>query len=119
MQRVPKVDALAGLLHDAAEAYVGDMVSPLKRRLADFQVVENDVEAAVFERFNLPPILPESVKRADLEILAAEAERVLVKAPEDWGLPYPPAKVDIDPWDWQRAERYFLHLFDLAVGGKL
>lgn len=38
--------ALTGLLHDAAEAYVGDMVRPLKRH-PDFGAVHQQVEAQV------------------------------------------------------------------------
>ena len=38
---------LRGLLHDATEAYVGDMVRPLKRFMPDYREVENKVWAAI------------------------------------------------------------------------
>lgn len=46
--------ALWGLLHDASEAYVGDMPRPLKRMLPEFVMMEGKVQQAVAERFSLP-----------------------------------------------------------------
>jgi uncharacterized protein len=69
---VPYKDALAALLHDAAEAYLGDVSSPLKQLLPEYKVIERRVHAAIFERFGLDPELPASVKEADLIALSTE-----------------------------------------------
>ncbi len=48
------VDVLrAILMHDAAEAYVGDMVRPLKDALPQFKAIESGVEAAIGKRFGI------------------------------------------------------------------
>jgi hypothetical protein len=67
-------DAFAGLMHDAAEAYVGDMVWPLKQapESAGYKLVEKLVEAAIAERFGLPRVMPPIVKRFDLVLLSTE-----------------------------------------------
>lgn len=48
-------DALFILMHDASEAYLGDMTSPLKRMLPDFQDIEATAEAAIHDAFRLHP----------------------------------------------------------------
>jgi hypothetical protein len=63
--------ALAGLLHDAGEAYLGDMIRPLKHgdMGASYRVVEERVDAAIAEQFNLPHPLPDEVLAADTFVL--------------------------------------------------
>lgn len=63
-----------GLLHDAAEAYIGDMVWPLKQapEVRGYKDVEKRVEAAIAERFGLAPEMPAIVKHFDIVMLATE-----------------------------------------------
>jgi hypothetical protein len=74
---VPPELARWGLYHDAAEAYLGDVASPLKRLLPDYKAIEHRVEEAVFAALGLYGPMPPEVKRADLVALAAEKHDLL------------------------------------------
>ena len=67
-------DAFAALMHDATEAYLGDMPHPLKHRSplgAAFKAAEERLEQAIRARFAIKPDVPE-IKRADRALLATE-----------------------------------------------
>ena len=109
---VPPGDALAGLLHDAAEAFIGDVAKPLKLLLPDYAEIEARVEAAVLSRFGLDPALPASVKFADMDMLRVEQHQAMDAAAHDWGLPSfhnPQAKlVRLEFWEPAEARMMFL-----------
>lgn len=79
---VPPEHAFAGLMHDAAEAMIGDVSKPLKVLLPEYQRIEHDIEQAIFERYGLPAKLPSCVKQADLALLRTE-QRDLMHADRD------------------------------------
>lgn len=70
----PKELKKQALLHDATEAYCGDMVAPLKHldSLAEYREIEDNIWVVVAERFNLPQQLDEQVKELDVAIRSAE-----------------------------------------------
>lgn len=63
--------ALTGLLHDAAEAYLGDMPRPLKKSpdMALFQEADERADRIIAQVFGLPNPLPEEVIEADRQVL--------------------------------------------------
>jgi hypothetical protein len=79
-------DAFAALMHDASEAYLGDMPHPIKHRSelgAAFKAAEDRLEDVLRERFKIKPDVPE-IKRADRALLATERRAF---SAEDWHWP--------------------------------
>ena len=97
-----------GLLHDAAEAWIGDIPTPLKFWLelsagpdGSILSLERKIMACVWEYFELPPPtqdIARAVDRADADVLATEY-RDVVKAKSDRFVPNgEPRPNRIRPW---------------------
>jgi 5'-deoxynucleotidase YfbR-like HD superfamily hydrolase len=67
---------LAGLLHDASEAYLSDLNTPAKRQLRDYLAAEERVQGAIAEAFGLP-----------FEILKCRTVKDADKAAYEWEKP--------------------------------
>ncbi len=96
------------LIHDAAEAYVGDMIRPLKYFLKDdYRGIESRIEASIEVRFLCQPSpkVRAQVKEIDARLLYNEALRLM---PHDalgswtFGNREP---LDLDVVPWTRIER--------------
>lgn len=71
-RRLPDAYKRWGLLHDAAEAYLGDMISPVKKSNAAFCDLEGRVLTVIAQRFGLDPMMPSAVLAADRAALTDE-----------------------------------------------
>ena len=80
----------AALLHDAAEAYVGDMVRPLKRHAVGkaHQELEDAVSTVIAEKFGIPYPLPDICHDADRETYYWEVANIRTGKRKGW----PPAE---------------------------
>lgn len=67
-------EQLAGLLHDASEAYLSDIPSPVKQRSTSYKRIEAKIQTLIYNKFNLPTGKMSAVKWADDEILNIEQE---------------------------------------------
>ncbi len=85
-EQVPREDALWGLLHDASEAYLCDLPSPIKRdpEMSIYRIAEDRLMLAVCKKFGLPPKMPHSVAVADKVLLATEFRDVTTMDDPDW-----------------------------------
>lgn len=70
---------LAALMHDAAEAYVGDISTPVKDLLGDnFRDIERHVSAVIYRKFGVDEVLVYSDTMRDVDRTLANAERSLL-----------------------------------------
>lgn len=85
---VPPEFRLAALLHDAQEAYIADLSTPMKAEVGpSYREIENRIVIALDERFSMNGQLielPECVKVADRRMLMTERD-ALFDNYEDWG----------------------------------
>jgi hypothetical protein len=106
---------LEGLLHDSAEAYVGDLVSPLKHAVGmeRFCEIENDILRVIGQRFGLK-LHPKcaAVHEADGRVLATEQRDLMVD--HEITVPWKPYAWRVRPVEPEAAEHYFLEAFQLA-----
>ena len=112
-----------GLLHDAAEAYIGDLTRPLKRILgARIAEIENGVHSAVLCAFGVPPptaALARALAMADDAALLAERRDLLPGEGHRWAedeVAQADRAIRLSHMMPPEAERCFLeHFYDLGL----
>lgn len=72
------------LLHDASEAFIGDITRPLKQLLPEYKAIEANVANAVEERFGFNAAYRNAIKAADLSVLAAEQSQIMAAGTDNW-----------------------------------
>jgi hypothetical protein len=110
-------DALYGLLHDAAEAYLLDIPAPLKGMFPGYKEAEKALLACILSAVTplppLPGLLPEVVEHADKAMLQPERRDLLPHT--DWWIGGPLPSYDeyprIKPWSHARAKSTFLETY--------
>ena len=111
---VPNHLRMEALLHDAAEAYTGDMPSPFKQVMDEFRRYESLMERAVRSHFGLPgDRIPGELKLYDNIMLITEAR--------DLGFSWwntnkhsdmpDPLEEEIVPWDWRTARDAYINTY--------
>jgi hypothetical protein len=109
------------LLHDATEAYVGDMIRPVKIHNPTFNRIEDGMWEAVSKRFNLPREHSADCHNIDNIMLVWE-KRDLLPNSEEWpGLPditlYDFPKMEC--WDWENAKDMYLDMYEMLFESEL
>ena len=94
---VPPEYALWGLLHDAAEAYLMDMPSPIKALLPEYAALEARMLGVISKRYGLSSECPAEVKIVDRRLRVTEAIELGLR-PHLWGgLHEDPLPIQIKP----------------------
>lgn len=123
---LPKKLQLAGLLHDAAEAYLGDVSRPVKKttyflvngQYIHFSLIEERLLRVIFSALNVGWPSDEDwllIHQADNRLLATEARDLMSPLQEDWkawltGLtPLPDSISNVSP---ECAKNYFMHYYE-------
>lgn len=105
------------LLHDAPEAYVLDVPTPLKPMLSNYKQVEARIMQAIAFRFHLHCGLPPRVKELDRAILSAERAQNMTPTSFRWVVDdVPPLDVTLQFWSPERARAEFLDAFYQLTG---
>ena len=102
------------MLHDAAEAYLGDMVKPLKVLLPAFSEIEDNVSRIIGKRFGVDLSHHPVVKQADLIALATEKRDLMPYSVEEWAylMGVEPMGEAIQPMPPEVAKREFMREFE-------
>lgn len=120
---LPPWQRLHGLLHDAHEAVLGDVTTPVKNALwllggrDALDRLAALADEAIFRAAGLPPAMPRDVapyiRHADLTLLATERRDLMAPGAEPWrhALPDPLPKT-IAPWPWPKAMEEWLARLD-------
>ena len=111
--------ALYGLLHDASEAYTGDMNKPLKTLVGSaFRDVEDRVQAAIYNKFGLSAAEPHEVHESDMILLMTEKRDLMhpytVRCESEHG--YEPLEHTIVGMEREEALIYFMNRFNELTG---
>lgn len=98
------------LMHDAVEAYLGDMVRPVKYKMPEFMAIEDNLDVVIAGKFRLGWPMPAQVKEHDTRIVVDEREQNMAPAHLPWELldGCKPLGVTIQCWSPDRAEAEFM-----------
>ena len=109
-------DALAALMHDAAEAYLGDLPHPIKHRSelgARFIEAEKPLEQVICDRFSITDSSSAAIKRIDRALLATERRAF---SAERWQWPelsgVEALALELQAWSPDEAAEAFVRRFE-------
>lgn len=113
---------LCGLLHDASEAYLGDVSKPLKELLPDYREIEDRFQRVIAEKFNIPYPFPKEIKEWDERVFVTEAQTLLEKGSIEWDQTKPldkePAPIVITPTPPEYTELCFVYQYSRLTSAR-
>ena len=117
---LPRELRLAGLLHDASEAYLGDVVQPLKDLLPEYQSLEANFCEVLGARFGVNLQHNDAIRHADLVVLATERRDLMPMDTADWSsiAGITPLSRTIKPKSPEAASAQFMEMFFMLTNQK-
>lgn len=115
---VSKENAFSALMHDAPEAYIGDLIRPIKYLFPEFSEIENKIWLKIAEKYGLDENLPDEVKFHDTKICFTEKRDFLNESINiDWGIECKPHEEKMFSLSPQDAKLAFLNRFEELYNG--
>lgn len=111
---------LWGLLHDATEAYLADITSPVKPYLSNYVELEQKIMGVICGKFGLQVGMPTVIHEADIEMLRAEAYQLMTSKGVNWKANMesdtPIIEMKLKCYSPDEAKLFFLEKFFLLQG---
>jgi 5'-deoxynucleotidase YfbR-like HD superfamily hydrolase len=95
-------DKKAALMHDASEAYMLDIPTPIKAKLPDYKNYEANLMSFIAKKYNFTFPLTESVHAIDREMLLYEWENLVVNQNDNF-----------ECWSHSEAKEKFIAMFNI------
>jgi hypothetical protein len=113
-------NAFTALMHDTAEAFTNDIVTPLKVAVPLFKTLEKRIEAAMAEKFGFQYPLPDEVHLADKIMLGLEMTHIRGQDPRrhaylngvEYDFDKVPRKVKLYSWNPRRSYDEFMDRYE-------
>ena len=111
-------EPMKGLLHDASEAYLTDLPTPIKSAdgMEEYRRAEHVLQSMIYLKYCKDSIETDNLRWADHQMLLLEKQS-LKKQDTNW-TDLPTIKMDIELWSPEEAKRMFLKRF-VELGGVL
>lgn len=119
---VPDKYKLQALMHDASEAYITDIASPVKQYLSNYKELEKVVMDAIANKFGFEWPMSKETANADLVMLSEEARNLMPGKGDNWNMWEDIPRPEIFPWFKPAclsptvAKRLFLQRFEYLTG---
>lgn len=115
LEHTEPLAAKFGLLHDASEAYIGDVCRPLKysKNYAFYLRIEERIQNIIYRIFGLDvAYTPKLLKLADDTLLATEKRDIMKLQPAPWPTLPDPISLKIEPMLPVEAEALFMKRYE-------